>query len=385
MNPDVEHSIIGMIYDAGLDATLWPEVIQKIVEYTESKTAILTALDRLNPNYDFVHTWNIPAVCLDAYQNEQIKLIDMKLHMPLWQQIGVGGVINQDLSHYASSEDPDASLFYEKCLKITGICYIAGVLLEQNEYSWSVLGIHRSPQHMPFSMQELEFFKRIGVHIRRSLQIHKQLSYARRENQNLYRMLDAIKVGIILIDEQRSVRYTNKRAQEMMQRSKVFELDRYGRISTLRVHQQRFEQLIHSAQLDGSLPKHEVGGVMPVYNSEGEQFMLTVTPFSRMNSMADLSQSKHAYVVLSISETGQKYTLAAAFLKEAYGLSTREFEICELFVNGMNLGEIAETLHLTLSSVRTYVKNIYGKMRCNSQAELMHKLMGMTIEFEHID
>ncbi len=51
--------------------------------------------------------------------------------------------------------------------------------------------------------------------------------------------------------------------------------------------------------------------------------MLTVTPFSRMNSMADLSELT-PYVVLSISETGQKYTLAAAFLKEAYGLSTRE-------------------------------------------------------------
>ncbi len=67
-------------------------MIQKIVEY-RAKTAILTALDRLNPNYDFVHTWNIPAVCLDAYQNEQIKLIDMKLHMPYGSRLGGGELI----------------------------------------------------------------------------------------------------------------------------------------------------------------------------------------------------------------------------------------------------------------------------------------------------
>lgn len=44
-----------------------------------------------------------------------------------------------------------------------------------------------------------------GVHIRRALQIHKRLSFARIENKNLYRVLDAIKVGIILIDEKRVV------------------------------------------------------------------------------------------------------------------------------------------------------------------------------------
>lgn len=74
----------------------------------------------------------------------------------------------------------------------------------------------------------------------------------------------------------------------------------------------------------------------------------------------------------------------APYLKEIYTLSPRECEICELFVNGSNLEKIAVHCNLTLSSVRTYVKNIYGKLQCNSQAELLHKLMGMTINFEHV-
>lgn len=96
MNSDVENAIIGSVYDAGLDASLWPGVIGQIVEYTHSKTAILTALDQLNPNSNFVHTWNIPHAGIDDYQNEHGKLIDMRQYMPLWKQMGIGDVIHQN-------------------------------------------------------------------------------------------------------------------------------------------------------------------------------------------------------------------------------------------------------------------------------------------------
>ena len=121
--------------------------------------------------------------------------------MPLWKQMGIGDVIHQDFPCYAELPDQDEGSFYEKCLKATGICYIAGVLLDQGEYRSAFLGVHRSANEPVFQQEELDFLKRIGVHIRRALQIHKQLSFARIENRNLYKMLDTIKVGIILIDE----------------------------------------------------------------------------------------------------------------------------------------------------------------------------------------
>lgn len=384
MNPEIENAIIGAVYDAGLDASLWPEVMHQIVEYTHSKTAILTALDRLNPNYDFVHTWNIPPAGVDAYQNEQIKLIDMKLHLPLWKRMGIGDVLNQDWRSYAAMPDQDEGIFYDKCLKASGICYAAGVLLDQGEYRWAVLGIHRTPAEPSFQQEELDFLKRIGVHIRRALQIHKQLSFARMENYNLYDMLDSIKVGIILVDEYRRFYYSNKRAQQLMECSQIFEFDQQNKICAAKQYQKKFEQLVHTAQTELHGNSCGVGGVLALKNEQGRQFMVTVTPFSNMNSLANLADQRQNYVVLSISEMGQHYTLATAFLKESYALSARECEICELFVNGINLEKIAENCSLTLSSVRTYVKNIYAKMQCNSQAELLHKLMGMTIHFEHV-
>ena len=90
MKAERENNIIAKIYDAALLPALWLEVIQDIVQYTQSHSAIFTGLDQFNPAYDFVYTYNIPEESLAAYQDERIRVIDMKLHMPLWNKIDMG-------------------------------------------------------------------------------------------------------------------------------------------------------------------------------------------------------------------------------------------------------------------------------------------------------
>ena len=84
-----EHEIIGSIYDAAVDVSLWPQVIENIVQYTDSKTAIFTALDQFSPSYDFLFSHNIPDEALHAYRDERIRVIDMQLHRVLWEKSGV--------------------------------------------------------------------------------------------------------------------------------------------------------------------------------------------------------------------------------------------------------------------------------------------------------
>src|SRR5690554_4262149 len=220
-----EHQIIGLIYDAAMDTRLWPQVIEAIVHYTNSKTAIFTALDQLSPSYDFVHTYNIPQACIDAYQDERIKVIDMKLHAPLWQQIGVGDTIEQNLQSYGQMPGTDEYIFYERCLEPTGICHIAAVLLDQGQHRWAVLGIHRAPDAQPYSPEEHEFLKRIGKHLRRALQIHRQINLIQQDNLSLYTVLDSLKTGIVLLDQNLCLSYSNPVAQKMLDQSSCLDLD----------------------------------------------------------------------------------------------------------------------------------------------------------------
>ena len=48
MKAEQENNIIAKIYDAALLPALWLEVIQDIVQYTQSHSAIFTGLDQFN-------------------------------------------------------------------------------------------------------------------------------------------------------------------------------------------------------------------------------------------------------------------------------------------------------------------------------------------------
>lgn len=379
-----EHQIIGLIYDAAMDTRLWPQVIEAIVHYTNSKTAIFTALDQLSPSYDFVHTYNIQQACIDAYQDERIKVIDMKLHAPLWQQIGVGDTIEQNLQSYGQMPGTDEYIFYERCLEPTGICHIAAVLLDQGQHRWGVLGIHRAPDTQPYSPEEHEFLKRIGKHLRRALQIHRQLCQAKQQKLALGHILDHLKTGVLLLDQQFCLIYSNKKAQAILNRSSLIELDRYNHLKVGRGFQAKLDQLIEGAGSNLSQWNKEPGGVMALSAPDQTTLMLTIIPFNLSQLKNTEGLPEQAYVAVFVTETEQKYYLAADFLKQQYHLSNREIELCELFINEHDLEKIAEYCQLSLSTVRTYFKNIYAKTQCNSQAELIHLLMGITVNFEHI-
>ena len=378
-----EHQIIGLIYDAAMDTRLWPQVIEAIVHYTNSKTAIFTALDQLSPSYDFVHTYNIPQACIDAYQDERIKVIDMKLHAPLWQQIGVGDTIEQNLQSYGQMPGTDEYIFYERCLEPTGICHIAAVLLDQGQHRWAVLGIHRAPDAQPYSPEEHEFLKRIGKHLRRALQIHRQINLIQQDNLSLYTVLDSLKTGIVLLDQNLCLSYSNPVAQKMLDQSSCLDLDIHNRLKTNYAQQVRFDQLLESALLEDTTIQTEVGGVLALSDGAGSQFMLTVVPFKKLRNMQHLQSAQHQ-IALFMTDKNQHYSLSRAYLQQCYQLSKREFDLCELLINGYKIEDIAEQCGITLSSVRTYFKNLYEKTQCCSQIELMHLLMGCTIHFEHI-
>jgi DNA-binding NarL/FixJ family response regulator len=53
-------------------------------------------------------------------------------------------------------------------------------------------------------------------------------------------------------------------------------------------------------------------------------------------------------------------------------LSDREFEVLRKIASGKTVGQIAEELHLSVTTVSTYRARILEKMHMSTTAELMH-------------
>ncbi len=60
-------------------------------------------------------------------------------------------------------------------------------------------------------------------------------------------------------------------------------------------------------------------------------------------------------------------------LKQDYGLSKREQEILELLSEGFRYQDIADQLHVTFSTVRTHIYNIYTKLHVDNRTSAINK------------
>ncbi|KAA8731179.1 helix-turn-helix transcriptional regulator [Acinetobacter qingfengensis] len=375
-----ENKIIGMIYDAALNPLLWQDVMAEVVNFTTSTTAIFTATDQLSPNYDFVFTHNIPEESMRAYQEEQLKVIDMRLHAPYWSAKPLGGTVINSFAPYALMPvDSDEFVFYEKCAKPTNIIHVAAVLLERSAYSWAVFAVHRAPHLEEYSEQEEKILKRLGVHLRRALQIYRQIAILQQEKKNIYHVLDHFNVGVMLINQDYQLCYANSIVKKIVEHSCILELDKKNHLKTLKTFQDKLNQLIHSALFEHEKINNEAGGVLAIYDQDNNSLMLSILPF-----LPSQTQPAHKQAIVFVTQTNQPHHLAKDYLIQKYKLAKREISVCELFVNGLNLEQIAQHMQITYGTIRIYMKNIFAKTGCASQAELMQLLMGLTLEFEHI-
>jgi len=64
-----------------------------------------------------------------------------------------------------------------------------------------------------------------------------------------------------------------------------------------------------------------------------------------------------------------------ADLRQAFGLTRSEQEICQSLGSGLTADAVAEKLQTSVKTVRTHIRHVYSKLSVCSREELFHKLM----------
>lgn len=77
-----------------------------------------------------------------------------------------------------------------------------------------------------------------------------------------------------------------------------------------------------------------------------------------------------------VREEEEDQGLADAALVERYGLSERECEVLELLNTGLSRREIAETLSISLNTVKSHVSSIYGKLGVTNRMDAFSLVYG---------
>jgi len=208
----------------------------------------------------------------------------------------------------------------------------------------------------------------LSSHAVRALQVYRSIAQPLLPSKLLPDVLANLPVGIVVTDAEGRVVFTNPRAEAL--NGDGFRIDRGQMIaSSLRDHA-KLTRLI----ADTVLPSARNADVRPI--------ILQRPSFKKPLVVRAIPISAHAehrlahilrgldLVLLTINDPESESAAVPLEALKAYGLTDSEAAVAAMLGTGSSPQEIADARKVSLTTVRTHIRRIYGKLHITRQGEL---------------
>lgn len=97
--------------------------------------------------------------------------------------------------------------------------------------------------------------------------------------------------------------------------------------------------------------------------------------FSRLGKQHEFINANHSVAIGFINITETEIQIDTEVLVRSFSFTKTEQKIASLLVNGMTLPEIATTLKVAKSTIKSHMKNIHQKTGVSNRAKLLRILL----------
>ena len=234
-------------------------------------------------------------------------------------------------------------------------------------------GIHRSRRDGAFSDGEAAIYDKVTAHAARALQIAWRVGAAERNMLACEEAAYAAGAGVLLLDARRRLLFANRVGERLLSTQDWFKV-RNGRLEPGHLNARKpFEDAVATASAIGTLTAGGVpGGVVSLSDRQGRRLNLLVAPY-RSGEVADLQPQ--AEVLVQFTDPGLDNRPAAEALRDAFGLTPAEARLAIALAQGVRLADHAESVGISLNTVKTLLSRVFRKTETARQAELVRLLL----------
>jgi DNA-binding CsgD family transcriptional regulator/PAS domain-containing protein len=246
------------------------------------------------------------------------------------------------------------SLFYNDFLRHMEqewlLCTVLSAAGNTLQVPDTVLSFYRRPGRRAFGRDAVAALQRAVPHLQRCLALHHELLRARSDRSLFESGLDQIGIGMLLLGNDGRVQFANRRA-ELMLRSGT------GQTPALLPALQQLDRLARQGQYQG---RRLAGGQGSLY--------AMATPNHRSVAKALRGHGDGAVIWLIDTQRGGGSLALAASL---FGLTPAEQRVLSLLLEDQAPKQIASTLGIGVSTVRTQLSSLLQKTGTRRQQDLM--------------
>ena len=373
MKPDDLSSLIDLIYQAGLQTELWPEVLTRLVARFGG-TATLFIQDRDRSSAGFLGFVNMDPKFMRDYA-EYFAALNPARHEVLTAPEGtiIDIAALMDEPTYLRSE------FYNDFFRPMGVHHALGTVVQRSELFGTHLGLQRAKQAGDYADPEREEILMLARHIRRSTDISRRITAARWEQEVSSSLLvRRAASGFVFVDAESRVLLADKVAEQIFRADNGVNASG-GRLSAIGGdNTERLHAMIRSAALTASGKGTYAGGILglPRRRMIGPPLALLVCPWHG-NPLA-FGVSGPAVLVF-VEDPTLSPKPAAAGAATLYGLTAAEARLLDALLAGDRLADYAESASVSLATVKTHLRAIFLKTGQRRQADLLRLILSSGI------
>lgn len=246
--------------------------------------------------------------------------------------------------------------------------YMIGGLLGVEQVA--PLGLYRGSSHRPFENRDIQILQILLPHFQRALELRARLGQGQRANWMSQIALEALPIGIVIVDAGLRIRFVNQVGQAQIAapgsalcsvRSGPFlEGDKYVRARSRRENAD-LHSLVEAAANGGS------GGSMRAMDEGGLPWALLVSPTPARLVADDAGPGLGRGLALIVFQPLHRKAIPPVdLLCDVFGFSRAEAQVATALSGGVSAEGVAQRRGVSLVTVRGQIRSILGKSECEN-------------------
>lgn len=367
--------LIGDIYDASLDAGLWPSVVEGIARFVPGAFVNIFSQDATRKSAQAFYTFGIDQEFLNLYFQKYVHLNPM---FPATLFFEVGRILTEEdiipRSEYVQTQ------FFQEWIKPQGLLSSSmASILEKSATSVAGIAVGRGECHGPVDDPSLRRMGLIVPHVRRAVIIGKVVDMHKVEAAALADTLDGVTAGMFLVDADGRIVHANANGLVMIDGGATLRATG-GKLTLNDPDADRGLRESLAAAAAGDVAIGAKGIAVPIGAGHDTRHVAHILPLTTgTRRKAGVAYSAIAAVFVCKAELDLPHPVEA--MANAYKLTPAEIRVLMTIIQIGGVPEVAPVLGVSETTVKTHLQHIFAKTGTARQADLVKLVAGYMSPF----
>jgi len=365
---DQQHlsDLIGAVYDAAIDPSVWESAIVRIADFVGGCGAALFCKDAGAYHAASLHSFGyrkpLPvALFRQIYPAAQGHFLG-DLEVP---------IATTDL---ISFEDFTQTELYRQWAEPQGIVDFLSAVVDRTAISTAIFGIFRHKRNGVVDDRARRQMSLVAPHIRRSVLIGRMFEFKAAEVATFVDTLDGLAAGMFLVDASARLIHANAAGNAILAASDILSLAS-GRLVAGDAQVDRALRDVFVAAGQGDAALGSKGIAIPLVGRDGERYVAHALPLtSGARRRAGVIYT--AVAALFIRKADLAVPTAPHAIGSAFKLTPTELRVLLAIVEVGGIPEVATAFGVADTTIRTHVSRLFEKTGTARQADLVKLVAG---------